>query len=188
MADEIRLTEIGWESGPADWSPDGRRLVFSSWERGGTPGVGKPWIVTIDPSTGRPLGVAPLRLPDTIKSAEWVAWSPKGNSLAIEEATREGRHSLWTIRADGSSPHKIVEYDIKTYGGVAWTPDRTDLVYAALVDDHTQIFSVPAEGGTPKQLTHDGANLLHPRVSPDGRWIAVTRLLVTKEIWRRKLP
>ena len=48
-AEEIRLTDFGWEDGVADWSPDGRRLVFDSWERGGPQGVSKPWIVTIDP-------------------------------------------------------------------------------------------------------------------------------------------
>ena len=32
-AQEIRLTNFGWEAGSPAWSPDSRRLVFSSWER-----------------------------------------------------------------------------------------------------------------------------------------------------------
>jgi tricorn protease-like protein len=36
-------------------------------------------------------------------------------------------------------------------------------------------------------LTSDSANLLHPRVSPDGKWIACTRILQSKQILRRKL-
>lgn len=37
---EIRLTDFGWEVGMADWSPDGRKLVFPSSVRG-APGVSK---------------------------------------------------------------------------------------------------------------------------------------------------
>jgi hypothetical protein len=41
--------------------------------------------------------------------------------------------------------------------------------------------------GAWRQLTKDSANLMHPQVSPDGRWIACTRMAQTKEIRRRKL-
>ncbi len=54
-AEEIRLTSFGWETGPADWSPDGKKLVYCSWEKGGTAGISYPWIVTIDPQSGKPL-------------------------------------------------------------------------------------------------------------------------------------
>src|SRR5438034_603542 len=44
---EIRLTDFGWEAGPPDWSRDGTRLLFVSWERGGAAG-GTPQQVTHD--------------------------------------------------------------------------------------------------------------------------------------------
>src|SRR5213079_1097897 len=53
---EIRLTDFGWEAGPPDWSRDGTRLLFVSWERGGAAGVSYPYVVTIDTATGRAVG------------------------------------------------------------------------------------------------------------------------------------
>jgi Tol biopolymer transport system component len=50
------------------------------------------------------------------------------------------------------------------------------------------LFSISRAGGTPVQLTHDAGNLMHPRVSPDGKWIACTRIVQSKQIWRRPLP
>jgi Tol biopolymer transport system component len=70
---------------------------------------------------------------------------------------------------------------------VTWTPDARTLIYSALVDGRMQLTSIPSAGGTARVLTHDMANLLHPRVSPDGRWIGATRLSVSKEIWRQRL-
>jgi hypothetical protein len=35
-------------------------------------------------------------------------------------------------------------------------------------------------GGAPRQLTHDSCHLMHTRVSPDGRWIACTRIVIVK--------
>jgi WD40-like Beta Propeller Repeat len=60
---EIRLTDFGFEVGPPDWAPDSRRLIFDSWDREGPPRFAKPWIVTIDPESGRSLRAAPLPLP-----------------------------------------------------------------------------------------------------------------------------
>jgi Tol biopolymer transport system component len=185
--EEIRLTDFGWEVGPADWSPDGHSLVFSSWERGGRQGVSKPWIVTIDPSNGKPVRVERLPLPDPIKSADDVSWSPKGDEIVFDERTGGNGRILWVISTDGKRAEKIVEYTASTYGGLDWTPDGKTIVFGALAGERMQIFAVPRSGGSPRQLTDDPANLMHPQVSPDGRWIACTRMLQSKEIRRLKL-
>ena len=186
QADEIRLTDFGWEVGVASWSPDSRRLVFDSYDRGGTPGVSKPWIVTIDPSTGRPVRVERLPLPDPIKRAHWESWSPKGDEIAFAERTEGKSCILWVVSTDGKRAAKIVEYLTSTYGGLDWTPDGKTIVFGALAGERMQIFAVPRSGGPPRQLSGDSANLMHPQVSPDGRWIACTRMDQTKEIRRLK--
>jgi Tol biopolymer transport system component len=187
VADEIRLTDFGWEDGAADWSPDGRRLAFDSWDRGGPAGVSKPWIVTIDPSTGEPLRVDRLSLPDPIKNGSCESWSPKGDEIAFEEHTQGNGRILWVVSLDGKRADKIVEYTGSTYGGLDWTPDGKTIVFGGLAGERMQIFAVPRFGGAPRQLTDDSANFMHPQVSPDGRWIACTRMKQTKEIRRLKL-
>jgi Tol biopolymer transport system component len=181
---EIRLTDFGWEVGVADWSPDGRRLVFDSWERGGPQGVSKPWIVTIDPLNGRPVRVERLPLPDPIKNATGESWSPKGDEIAFEERTKGNGRILWVVSTDGKRSEKLVEYTSSTYGGLDWTPDGKTIVYGALAGERMQLFAIPRSGGPTRQLTNDPANLMHPQVSPDGRWIACTRMAQSKEIWR----
>jgi len=185
-SEEIRLTDFGWEVGVADWSPDSRRLVFDSWERGGQQGVSKPWIVTIDPSTGKPVRVDRLPLPDPIKNASDESWSPKGDEIAFEERTDGNGRILWIVSADGKRAEKLAEYTSSTYGGLDWTPDGKTIVYGALAGERMQIFAIPRSGGAPKQLTNDLANLMHPQASPDGRWIACTRMSQSKEIRRLK--
>jgi Tol biopolymer transport system component len=109
------------------------------------------------------------------------------SEIAIEEKLDEARHALWVVRADGSQPRKVVEYAMPTYGGVDWTPNGGSLVYSAVAGDRMQLFLVSASGGTPRQLTMDPANLLHPQASPDGRFIAATRILQERAIWRLEL-
>jgi Tol biopolymer transport system component len=185
--EEIRLTDFGWEVGVGDWSPDGRKLVFDSWERGGPSRGSRPWIVTVDPATGKPLRVERLPLPEPIKNASWEAWAPKGDEIAFEERTGGNGRILWVVSADGKRAEKLTEYTSNTFGGLDWTPDGKSIVYGALAGSRMQIYHVPRSGGPPRQLSNDPANLMHPQVSPNGRWIACTRMSQSKEIWRLKL-
>lgn len=186
-APEIRLTDFGWETGPAYWSPDGKKLLFSSWDRNGQPGIDKLWAVTLDPATGNVVSTTMVDVGSQIRSVSWAAWSPDGTQIAIEDNRGGEDRTLWVVRADGSHPQKVLDYKGTTYDGVDWMSDGATIVYSALVNGHLQIFAVPRIGGVPRQLTFDSGNLLHPKVSPDGRWIACTRIVQSKQIWRRKL-
>lgn len=181
---EIRLTDFGWEAGPPDWSRDGTRLIFGSWDRKGQPGLDLPYIVTIDTVTGRPLSHGRLPLPPGIHNSKSLAWSPVSDDIALEEEVSPGRHALWVVSSDGTRARKVTEFAMSTYGGVSWTRDGRAIVYPALTGGRMQIFRVAVDGGRPQQLSHEDANLFEPAVSPDSRLIAAARLVHTKEVWR----
>ncbi len=187
--DEIRLTDYGWEVGSPEWSPDGRQLLFTGWLR---PDKGEghgtyAGIVAIDPVSGRAVSQRKIPL-GPIPSAEMASWSPNRKEIAIEGITKPGVHSIWIVRRDGSGARKVVEFPGQTYGGLDWLPDGSALVYSAVVDGHPQLFTLPVAGGTPRQLTRENASVLHPQISPDGRLIAATRIVQSKEIRRMPLP
>ncbi len=184
---EIRLTDFGFEVGPPDWSPDGRQIVFDSWDKDGVPRFAKPWIITIDPATGRSLGARRMPLPDGVKGIAGEAWSPKGAEIAFVERIDDQRRALWVSAPDGSGARRLTEFASGTIAGVAWTPDARELLYAALAGDRMQIFAIAHDGGTPRQLTHGDANLMHPSVSPNGKLVAASRIAWRKELKRLHL-
>jgi Tol biopolymer transport system component len=186
-APELRITDFGWETGPAYWSPDGRKLIFRSWDRNGQRGIGKLWILTIQPDTGRVVKTEKLPLPSEIRSAVWPAWSPDGQEIAIEDDRGGEDRSLWTMHADGSQAKKLLDYRGTAHDGLDWMPDGKSIIYSALADGRLQIFGVSYIGGAPQLLSRDSGNLLHPKISSDGKWIACTRLVQSKQIWRRPL-
>ena len=184
---EIRLTDFGFEVGPPDWAPDSRRLIFDSWDREGPPRFAKPWIVTIDPESGRSLRAARVPLPPGVAGITGEAWSPHDDDIALIERIDDVRRALWVSRADGGGARRLTEFRSYTIGGVAWTPDAHELLYGAMAaDDRMQIFAIAAAGGAPRQITHADANMLHPSVSPDGRFVAVSRIPWHKEL--RRMP
>lgn len=186
-APEIRLTNFGWETGVAYWSPDGRKLMFVSWVRGGKPRIGKVYVLTMDTKAGKVIKTEMLPLGPEIENVRWSAWSPDGKEIAIEDDRGQDKRELWVVRADGSRPQKLADYEGTSYGGLDWTHDGKAIVFAGLAGDRLQIFSVPRAGGAPVQLTHDSGNLMHPRISPDGKWIACTRMVQSKQIWQKPL-
>jgi Tol biopolymer transport system component len=186
-APELRLTDFGWEVGPAYWAPDGRRLLFSGWLKGGTPFMDRLWIATIDPKSGKLLHADLLPLPAGMRSTRWAIWSPDGKAIAVEDDQGDGKRILWVMRPDGSHARKLTDYTGNTYGALDWSPDGKSIIYTGLADGRNQLFTIPSAGGTPQQFTRDPANVLHPRFSPNGHWIAVSHLEKSHQIWREKL-
>lgn len=184
-SEEIRLTDFGWEVGTPDWAPDGRRLLMDSWDENGGASA---WIVEMDPITGAALGRTRVPPPEGARaSPSWGAWSPTREEIALLFGSRGREAELWILAPDGADARRIVTFEglHSGYGGVDWSADGESLIYSALVDGRAQLFSVPRAGGEPHQLTDDAMNLIHPRVSPDGRWVAATRIRTERRILRR---
>lgn len=184
---EQRITEDGWEVGDPSWSPDGRRLVFDTWDRNGVPRVARPWIVSFDPQSGEVSGRDPVLLPEGIGGSVAARWSPAGDELLLVERTDPTSQTLWIAPLGEARAARLVDFASSTDGGADWLPDGSAVVFAASIDGRMQLMSVPVEGGEPSLLSAEDADLLHPRVSPDGRWVAATRVDQRKEVRRLAL-
>jgi Tol biopolymer transport system component len=187
---EIRLTDFGHEVGSAVWLPDSRRLVFGSREPGPSGIESRTWMVEIDSDSGTAVSRKELPLPAGIRSLDGLAFSPNGAEIAML-GDGEGGTAIWIQDAGTGSLTRVAPYASTTHGGLDWSPDGKTLVYSALGSDHMEIFAITRDrpGGSswsePHRLASDGADLLHPKVSPDGRFVAVSRVKWTKRIRSR---
>ncbi len=144
--------------GPAVWSPQGDRIAWVS-SREGSAQVWMRWMDTGQSAVISQLTEAPGNL----------AWSPDGRWLAF------------TMRVP-AEPRTLARLPRKP-AGAEWAPevkviDR--IGYRAdgagyLRPGYMHVFLLPAEGGTPRQVTrgefqHRGA----PAWSPDGRYLYVS--------------
>ncbi|MGH9175297.1 MAG: DPP IV N-terminal domain-containing protein, partial [Vicinamibacterales bacterium] len=140
------------------WSPDGERLLFVS-DAGDTPQVFVRWMDTGQTAKLTALNEAP----------SGMSWSPDGAWIAFAMRVPKETESLvkGPSKPDGAEwakPPKVID----------------DLVYRVdgegyLEDGFQHIFVLPAEGGTPRQLTsgekdHNGDIVW----SPDGKTLYVS--------------
>ena len=54
----------------------------------------------------------------------------------------------------------------------SWAPDGKSIAYISSQNGNSEVWVVPAAGGTPTRLTSTTAAKKHPRWSKDGKWIA----------------
>ena len=187
--EEIHVTPPTlWEVALADWAPDSRRFILSSWRQGGRPFVSELVLITIDPETGARKNVEWIGTPGDIENARMQYWSPVADIIAVEDWALEDRHRIFLLDLESRETRKIAEFNSSTFTGLDWSPDGGTIVFSGRVDGRYQLFRVSASGGKVEKLTHSmRGNLLMPQVSPDGRWIAATRATTTRQLWHRNL-
>jgi len=157
-------------------SPDGRWVVFQSMRSGSM----RAWKVSID-------GGEPVPLTDEFTSNPTV--SPDGNLVAC--FYREDHPDApWTkvaiIPFAGGDPIKVLDLPRPSFTldpGLRWTPDGRALTYIDTINGVSNIWSLPLDGGPPKQFTDFKTDqIFWFDFSRDGKQLAVSRGTQTSDV------
>ena len=133
------------------WSPDGTRLVYLSGEEH-TAQVYCRWM-----DTGQTARLAQLPGP-----ASGIEWSPDGTHIAFSMPVQAPEKPFVTMPpmppgAEWAKPAKVIQKVIYRMDGIGY-----------LKDMYFQLFVLPAEGGSPRQITSGDFHHRDPRWTPDG--------------------
>ncbi len=181
------------ERGPA-WSPDGRRLAFLS--DAASPGQADLYVAELAAGAGR---ASVRRLTHLAGQVAEPRWSPDGGAIAllVIEGRREAAGPLAATPRDAGvvgetvqeqrlavvdaasgalrlvSPRDLFVYEYD------WAPDGRSLAATAAHgsgDDNwyvAELYAIAADGSTARSLWKPAVQIAAPRVSPDGRNVAV---------------
>jgi TolB protein len=164
-----RLTgSIGISENPA-WSPDGKWIAFDS-DQGDGPS--KQDIYLVRSTGGKPQRLTSL--PHGYTGDAAPRFSPDGTRLAFTRYRGTGqaeRAALFIVGRDGRHLHQLTPFALHA-GDADWSPDGTQIVFEAYPSSgYGDIYTVPAAGGKPLNLTHDPYGQADPCWAPDGKKI-----------------
>ncbi|WP_018860526.1 MULTISPECIES: Tol-Pal system beta propeller repeat protein TolB [unclassified Thioalkalivibrio] len=141
-----------------DWSPDGRELVYVSFENR------RSEVYRQNVETGNRERVASFT---GINSAP--AWSPDGRYLALS-LSRDGAPNIYLMELETGEMRQMTQTSsIETEP--VWSPDGETLYFTSDRAGAPQIYALPREGGSPRRLTFESGYAAAATVSPDGRYL-----------------
>jgi TolB protein len=142
------------------WSPDGRQLVYVSFEKG------KPEIYIHDIFSGARQKLAAYK---GINGAP--QWSPDGKSIAMT-LSKDGNPDIYVLQLQNKSLRRITKHwAIDTEP--SWMPDSRSLVFTSSRSGKPQLYSIRLEpAARPSRLTFEGNYNANATVSQDGKSIA----------------
>ncbi len=144
--------------GEPAWSPDGRRIAFSS-VRDGTSHI---YVMSAD-------GTGTRRLTTGLQNDNHPSWSPDGKTILF---AREG--ALFVIPAGGPGPARRVGRGLGAAADPAWSPDGTLIAYDYRRPGEAikELYVMRANGTRIRRLTNLGQVSTLPAWSPDGKRLA----------------
>jgi WD40 repeat protein len=145
-----------------DFSPDGRRVVYSSFPDGAL------WQSRVDGGDRVQLTMPPV-------AAVLPQWSPDGTQIAYTEAPPQGASSIRLIPVSGGTSRPVMADD-RSQVDATWSPDGTSLAVGFALTDHREnrpitIQRVNLRTGVAAAVP-GSEGLFSPRWSPDGRVLA----------------
>lgn len=189
-----RIAEgLAWEVHPR-FSPDGRRIAFTS-DRGGGDNI---WVMNVDGSDKRQVTKESFRL------IYQPTWSPDGRFIAAKKHFTTGRSlgtgEVWVYHVSGGNGVQLVkrvnEQHQKELGEPIYSPDGKAIYYTRNVsagpifeyaqDSNQSLFEIERydlETGEVSTAVQGNGGSVRPTPSPDGKSIAFVR----REMGRSKL-
>ncbi|HEX7615339.1 MAG TPA: hypothetical protein VF554_08670 [Thermoanaerobaculia bacterium] len=142
-----------------DWSPDGTKIVYQSYEKD-TPGL---WLIGKDGTEKRPIPV-----PTQLNASP--SFSPDGRTVAFCGSVR-GNTEIFTVQTDGSSLKRLTE-NAAIDSTPRWSPNGRELAFTSNRQGTPQIFMMDLEGANVRRVTLAGNWNDEAAFSPDGGRLA----------------
>jgi serine/threonine protein kinase len=140
------------------WSPDGGSIT---WVRNYSPGHEEVMV--------REMAIGKERqLTSDGKRVDEVIWATNDEILFV--SNKSGQTNLWMIPAGGGEAIQVTQGAAPVIGARISADNRT-LVYLQM-EKIAHIWSSSIDGGNPRQVTVDDAQVSSPSFSPDGKHIA----------------
>ena len=119
------------------WSPDGSRLIYTSYFR-----TGAPDVFTIDTNTARIDSFVSFRGTNT-----GARFSPNGQQVAM--VMGDGRSDIYVSNAQGRQPARRTNSE-SVKSSPVWSPDGGRIAF--VMEPGPQLYVMPAGGGAPQRL------------------------------------
>jgi TolB protein len=145
-----------------DWSPDGNELVFTTRKYQGYE------IYLLEIETGEI-----TRLTDPDASERDPVWSPDGSKLAYASGTEDGMQ-IFIMDSDGQNKRQLTFLDGDNRDpewSRSWSPSGGWIYFVHGSGFDYDLYRVNLVNNTVELVFDDEFDIIHPRISPDGRWI-----------------
>ncbi len=143
------------------WSPDGRRIAYVSFENRRS----EIYVQDLRSGARKRVSARP-----GVNGAP--AWSPDGRQLALSLSRQDGNLDIYTLDLDSQVLTRL------TSGAAidtepTWSLDGQQIYYTSDATGGPQVYRVPVLGGASQRVTFEGRYNARPRMSPDGKHLAV---------------
>lgn len=139
LGEAKRLTQDNALTLTPRWSPDGSRIIYTSYFK-----TGAPDIFLLDPGTGRRDTFASYR-----GTNSGARFSPNGQQVAMV-LSGSGTPEIFVSNAQGRNAVQRTRSDA-VKSSPCWSPDGGQIVFT--MDPGPQLYVMPASGGAPRRLS-----------------------------------
>jgi Tol biopolymer transport system component len=140
------------------WSPDGKKVAFSSG--------GAMCVIPVSPETGRPTGPAKKLLEGKYKFGSKMSWAPDSERIVFARRDEKSQGDIWVLSVKDGTLNKITD-NLEVEMNPSWSPDGKTIAYNW---GDSEIRAISPEGGKSRKI----ADVKFGRKiswSPDGKWL-----------------